>query len=203
MILWTIQHIEAWQRAQCDDVLRATQQYAQASYDDAGNTFLPAYEWLAAEMWRRVGAPPSGIRYPVWAWAQCGTSGTTKPTLSDPGHLPPRTRGVCIEFEMPDDQVLLSDFDLWAYVLLGPKTYIPRCVEEMELLDELGARDFDVYTDAEIRSSWERIFDLDFAAPDIAVPRVEKWIQATVWEVPLTTVRVVEEFVAPALTIAP
>ena len=33
------------------------------------------------------------------------------------GHLPKGERGVRLELQVADDRVLLSDFDLWHYVL--------------------------------------------------------------------------------------
>jgi len=194
MILWTIQHIGAWEAAERAGVLRASAQHAQANDRETADIFSPAYQWLIEEMRQRVGEPPPGVAYPVWAWAQCGSRGL-KPNLAEPGHLAPNARGVCIEFEMPPERVLLSDFDLWHFVF-GQDTHIPVSVEEMELLDEWDVSDRDVYTQAEIRASWNRIFDLDFSAPDIARPRAQKWIQGTVWEVPFNLVRAVEAFVA-------
>lgn len=200
MILWTIQHIDAWETAERAGVLRASPEHTQANHRVTADLFGPAYQWLIEEMQRRVGEPPPGVTYPVWAWAQCGSRGA-KPNLTEPGHLAPETRGVCIEFELPPERVLLSDFDLWHFVF-GQDTYIPSSLEEMELLDEWEVTDRDVYTAAEIRASWNRIFDLDFAARDIAAPRNDKWIQGTVWEVPLHTVRAVGEFIAPPITTA-
>lgn len=195
MILWTIQHFEAWKVAQRAGVLRASEEHSQATDRDTASIFRPAYEWIITEMRRRVGEPPPGVLYPLWAWAQCGNSHAPKPDLTEPGHLPPGTPGICIEFEMPGDHVLLSDFDLWHFVF-GQNTYIPSTIEVIELPDEFSAIDQHVYSAEEIRASWNRIFDLDFAAHDVAFPRAQKWIQAVMWEMPLRSVRVVDAFIA-------
>lgn len=187
LILWTIQTSEAWREAEAHGVLRASRTHI---YED----YLPAYDWLVAEMRQRVGAPPSGVQYPVWAWEQYRGTSAARPDLPAPGHLPAGTRGVCIEFTVAPDAVLLSDFDLWHYVL--NRFFLATTLEEVDLLLTWNVDERDVYTEAEIRASWSRIFDLDFASPEIAWPRAEKSLQATVWEVPLSSIRVVQEFTA-------
>jgi hypothetical protein len=47
-----------------------------------------------------------------------------------------------------------------------------------------------------IERSWERIFDLNFSAHDIAEPLPQKSIQATLWEVKLSSIRKVQHFIA-------
>ena len=117
-----------------------------------------------------------------------------KPDLTAPGHFAEGTRGVCIEFAAAPDAVLLSDFELWHYVL--NRFFLPATLAEIDLLSEWNVDERDVYTEAEVRASWSRILDLDFSSPGIAEPRAEKSLQATVWEVPLSSVGAVEEFIA-------
>lgn len=134
-------------------------------------------------MQRRIGAPPPGVRYPVWAWYQYQDERARRPDLRRSAHAPSGTPLVLIEFELPDDQVLLSDFELWHYVLND--WYVAARVW----------RDRTYPPDVRERS-WRRIFDLDRIIVDLAGPRSGRSIQATVWQVPMSVVRRVRPFVA-------
>jgi hypothetical protein len=195
MILWTIQDTGAWERSKRAGVLKADARRAD-------RWFGPAYHWMADQMRARIGLPPGGQKLPIWAWLRwAGNRG--RPDLRATGHLPRGTRGGRIEFQ-PDEPVLLSDFDLWHFVL--NYWYLPTSEEDGERFEaDLARRGLSFYQtkplpDAllhrAILESWERIFDLDWTAEGIAGPRARKSIQATVWQVRLTSVRTVTEFVA-------
>ena len=103
-------------------------------------------------------------RYPWWGWAR------PKPDLRRTGHLPQGTRGVRLELELADDQVLLSDFDAWHVVL--NRGYL--ALNEAEF-DDFYRRFDESVPDPHawplpepwhtlIVSSWERIFDLETQA---------------------------------------
>jgi len=79
--------------------------------------------------------------------------------------------------------VLLSDFDLWHYVL--NRWYLPQTPSEAK--DEL--EDAARLRTRRLTRSWRRIFDLDFYLEGVSVPRSERSIQATVWQVPLGAIR--------------
>ena len=114
MILWTIQPIEVWNIIQDTGVYHC---------DPVKSTMLKLelveeYEWLIRQMKKRIGLPPTGVTYPVWAWyAQNGKH--RKPDLRSErwGYGPGNEQYACIEFEIPDNLVLLSDFDVWHIVL--------------------------------------------------------------------------------------
>ena len=69
--------------------------------------FKEAYEWLSARMAERIGPPPEGVIYPVWAWPAAVEhfSNDLKPGQ------------VKIEFEAPRDRILLSNFEGWHAVI--------------------------------------------------------------------------------------
>ena len=116
MILWTIQTEAAWCCARRRGVLRADGRRVWHS-------FRGPYRWLVREMVDRIGKPPRGVNYPIWAWAQYETAILRRPDLRHSGHLSPGTLGVLMQFAAPEDQTLLFDFDLWHYVLNG--WYLP------------------------------------------------------------------------------
>ena len=168
------------------------------------NFFLPAYQWLSQQMRIRVGSPPTNDALPVWAWYQWQGKKKNKPDLRSGGHLPKGERGVRLELEVGDHRVLLSDFELWHYVL--NYWYLPLSEEDGETFEatlEQHALSFfqtkplpDPKFHQVIVSSWQCIFDISWSAKGITRPRKEKSIQAILWEIRLEDVRSVQEFVA-------
>ena len=109
--LWTMQHADAWTALQHDGVLRG-------SPDRFWADFRSAYDWMAAQLEQRIGPPPEGGRYPLWAWYQWeGRRG--RRDLRQSGYGLRGTPMVQIEFEIDAARVLLSDFDRWNTVLGG------------------------------------------------------------------------------------
>ncbi|UYZ73367.1 DUF3841 domain-containing protein [Moraxella bovis] len=53
----------------------------------------------------------------MWAWYHAHGANKPKPDLRKSGHLPKGERGVRIEFTLPKERVLLSNFDGWHAVL--------------------------------------------------------------------------------------
>ena len=68
---------------------------------------------------------------PIWAWYQWEGS-RRKPDLRASGYLPKGEPGVRLELRVADDRVLLSDFDLWHYVL--NYWYLPKSEKAGEAL---------------------------------------------------------------------
>ncbi|MEL6110217.1 MAG: DUF3841 domain-containing protein, partial [Planctomycetota bacterium] len=61
LTLWTIQTPSAWESLQRLGVLRARRRLAD-------RYFLPAYDWMAAQMRERIGPPKSSrVSVPLWA----------------------------------------------------------------------------------------------------------------------------------------
>lgn len=80
--------------------------------------FTKAYDWLVARMNLQIGSPRDGVKYPVWAWYAQG-SGHKKPDLRRErwSNGSDGKKMVCMELEVPDEQVVLSDFDNWHAIL--------------------------------------------------------------------------------------
>jgi len=197
MVLWTTQSIEAWEilcksgKLHCDNRL-------------SDHEYAHAYEWMAEQMYKRVLFPQAAGAFPLWAWYQWGGERRKKPDLRSSGHLPRGSEGVRIEFELKDSFVLLSDFELWHYVL--NYWYLPASVAGGEAFEaestEKGLSFYETKPLADLRyhrqiqKSWERVFDLNWIEKDLAVPREMKSIQATFWELSMDNVRRVEKFIA-------
>jgi len=195
MQLWTIQTEEAW---------RALNQrgYLRCRRNDADRDFLPAYDWMVSQMLTRIGQPAKRVSLPIWAWYQYDNHRQKRPDLRHSTLLPPGTRGHRIEFTIPDHDVLLSDFELWHYVL--NYWYLPQSERDA---DEFSARHESLRcswsnpphkqrVNDMIRTSWDRIFDLTWSNEYIAATRMNKSIQATLWQFDLAQVKTVDSFIA-------
>ena len=99
-----------------------------------------------------------------------------------------------IEVEIPDNKVVLSDFDNWHSVLNGTYSYTQTTNEKefdevYEWLQSLPEEQ----RSQEIRHSWESIFDISIWDTDFS--RNGIWVQATVWELKKEYIRKVYPFV--------
>ncbi len=163
MRLWTQQSPRAWETLQKSGLLHADGRLAD-------HFFRPAYRWLAEQMRERLGPPPRGVRYPLWAFRT--RSGSTTPPRKWTGSSKPE---VAIVFDAPDDDVLLSDFDLWHCVL--NRWYIPSSMRDLRDVDDA----------AEIERSWVRIFAIGKRNPYGCANG--GCVQACLWELRLDQVR--------------
>ena len=196
MTLWTIQSIAAWKILQREQVLFADQRYSE-------ELFLDAYRWMVKQMECRIESESENTSLPLWAWYQWEGK-RRKPDLRRSAHLPKGQRGVRIEFEQSDKGVLLSDFDLWHYVL--NYWYLPRTVADGEAFEaELSEHNLSFFEmkplpvrayHQRIEDSWDRIFDLDWAEEEISDPFSKKSIQATFWKLHFDQIRDVQFFTA-------
>lgn len=174
------------------------------------NDFKMAYNWMIEQMKIRLKIKrPNDSVYPVWAWYQwCGVD-KRKPDLRYSGYGEKGTKLYRIEFEIEDDQVLLSDFDLFHFVL--NYWYIPKNEKEHNVFEEkmdknsitlLDLQDFNKNSEEinslryKIEKSWDLIFDLDWYDEYITSPKHEKSIQAVFWELQWNQVNDIKEFIA-------
>ncbi len=198
MELWTIQTFEAWEQTIREGVLYGSREYAEPD-------FIPAYLWMSQQMRMKLPLPTdSKAERPVWAWYQYRDINKRKPDLREGAHLPRGTKGVRIKFLKENQQVLLSDFDLWHYVL--NYWYLPATLSEGEDFEErlsqqgLSFYDSNPLPDAKchrmIEDSWQRIFDLNWENEELVLPSHKKSIQATCWALRLEEVQQIDYFVA-------
>ena len=153
------------------------------------------YDWLVRQMKQRIGPPPEQVTYPVWALYQ-----------QDGKHRKPDLRRerwavgcngerfACIEIEIPDREVLLSDFDAWCMLLsdfLISDTEQEGCCLEAQ---------YEALSPSEKRrmkdKNWERVFNL--SPLNNGWSRRGYYIQANFWELRLEQVRDVRFFRAAA-----
>lgn len=167
MRLWTIQHQAAYEKMLKTGSLRADEEHLFC-----GTDFRYAYDWIAGQMSKRIGAPPEKVNYPVWLWYQWeGVHKRPNMRGSHRYYSPKGTPIVLLTVDVPDNFVLLSDFDMWNTVLNNEYLAV-------DMADDEGfCRNQD-----DIEKSWDRIFDID-ADYEYYSAAGEKSIQATMWEI--------------------
>lgn len=166
--LWTIQDAACWNLAVSRGVLRADGRRVWRE-------FREPYAWMREQMCARIG--PS-TRYPVWAWMY------PRPTTKVFANFDIKPSDVLVEFRMPKSDVLLSLFEEWHFVLNFD--YLAFSEDEYEDFHARFPRMSWINGSPEyrkeVRDSWKAIFDL------ISADTPRPWIQATMWEIPLTAV---------------
>lgn len=190
--LWSIQPQEAWEILETEGVYRAKRECVESFWPE----FLNAYQWMIRQAEENgIHRPPSCI-YPIWAWYRARGLKGDRPDLRETGHLARGEKGVLLELEVERNRVLLSDFDLWHFVL--NYWYLAADEADETLFEaEIEARGLNFFRQKplpdpdyhrRIEESWKRIFDLDWfhhedSAPEHPNPAEAKRIQAILWEV--------------------
>lgn len=187
MRLWTIQPPEVL------DTMNETGEFVcNPHLSENYNDFKNAYAWLIAKMNEKnivcIGNKPA---LPLWAWHTYDWKNSC-PDLDIVGRTD--MPNICIEFEIPDNQVLLSDFTAWHDVLNN--WYSDDSTSETE-----WQKNQTKYTELlpdekeQIKiKSWDKVFDVS--------PFKNEWItrgrfiQATFWRLTKDMIISAKEFVS-------
>lgn len=153
--------------------------------------------------------PPVGVGYPIWAWYQWEGKRKRR-DMRESGYAKRGEKIVQLTIEIDDRDVLLSDFDLFHYVL--NYCYLPESEEddaefEKEYISQgfcwSDLRNFNIQSSSirkirtKIVKSWERIFDLKKEDENIIYgSNAQKSIQATFWLLKIEQVIKTEIFIA-------
>ena len=129
MRLWTIQPEFVWELLRETGVYRCNPKLSV--YLSSHFNFGDGYDWLVKEMIDRIGQPPTNVRYPVWAWHTFDWK-RKKPDLRRVEFKGFPVPQVCLEVEIPDDQVLLHDEVAWHCVLNKMPVIEADTIEEGE-----------------------------------------------------------------------
>ncbi|MGL5257959.1 MAG: DUF3841 domain-containing protein [Proteocatella sp.] len=202
MKLWTIQSYEAYEILRNTGVLRADKNYI---FDD---NFCYAYKWIIEKMQSKSIILPKNVEYPIWAWYQW--EGKHKRLdMRQSGYATRGEKIVQLTIEIDSKDVLLSDFDLFHYVLnywyLAIDEEDDRAFEleyknlgfEYDDLKNLSIQNESMrYLRNKIENSWNNIFDLEKEDEYIYGRKSQKSIQATFGELKLEQVVKSEIFIA-------
>ena len=190
--LWTFQPLDV-----CNGLLEQHTLYVNPTHPrflaDIDN-FRDAYEWMREQMKERI--PGYQGHYPWWAYDHFPDLRRYR------WHTPPYgERLVRLELAIPSEQVILSGYDTWHWVLNRwylPETFAdePTKASESEVWErgaKLGGVDtfkdnpFAEPWEAQLQASWRHIFDIDSGQPRYTV-------QANFERLELTQVVKVTEF---------
>lgn len=189
MILWTIQPKNTLDIIKEKGVF--TCDTTKSEWYNSSNEFHRAYDWLVKEMDNRGIYHPKELQLPLWAWHTIEYK-HQKPDYYEMGFGKEGDELICIEFEISDNEVLLSDFDNWLLILNND--FVTECNngkewdEEQQWLDNLP----EDKRKTAIINSWQRIFNLEAVNNDIRI--AGSYIQATFWQLKKEMIRKVEYF---------
>lgn len=188
MKLYTIQPLEFY-----NELIRNKEVHCSEKHIDS--YFKDSYDWIITQMENRIEKKPIKDIYPIWSWYQYKNSKTKRPDLRASGLLSKGTKGVLIEFEKPETEILLSDFNLWHFVL---NYWHIADNEEQELeFNKLLKTSNVEFSDKEnytlelkniLESSWYKIFDMNYSSTYTADVFNRRKIQATFWTLKSTEI---------------
>lgn len=188
MRLWTVQPLEAVEILERDGVFTCDE-CLSINWGD----FHDAYVWLVDEMDNRNIHHPEGLTLPLWAWHTRNWK-HKKPDFRTIGLGCPGHRYVCIEFEIDDKDVLLSDYDNWHFVLNRSWFDDSKNEEEWEKLHEwYDSLDWPT-REKMMLESWQKIFDVEPEKTDWGCKGA--YVQATFWELRKDMVKDIKYFTA-------
>lgn len=156
-----------------------------------------AYRWLCDQMRRRIGPPPEGTRYPIWAWYRQQGRPDGKPDMRSWRTEEGTEHVVRLKLDVPDWEVMLTDFDDWHCAL--NYWYLPRDRADSEAFDKMveiaGEEWLDVgnmektspYLEKArqiVEKSWERMIGVREGESEYCtLPWDKRSIQATFWQI--------------------
>ncbi len=187
MKVWTVQPVSVWEQFERDGIFRCDE-----NKSENGEDFKRAYAWMIEQMDKKM-PHPEKCTLPMWAWYRYDWK-NKKPDLRKSGFATPKEKSVCIELDIPEEEVLLSDFNAWHYVLNYSWFDDSQNEEEWEKLHEW----FDGLSGEEREKlrieSWQKIFNIE--------PFENDWysrggyVQAVFWEIKKEYVKKVQHFTA-------
>ena len=191
MILYTTQDYSVFEQVIAGETYRARRPpYDGDDADTVDEMFLRSYDWMMNQMDQKIGLRPSPETYPTWAYYQWYGPDKKKPDLRYSGHRCFAEKRTCalMTIEIPDNEVLLSDYDTWHCVLncwyLGEEK---RSDELWDIKNDLKVcsdfNDYPEWMQIELEKSWHNIFDMESSRKYFEIPVEQQIIQATFWEI--------------------
>lgn len=190
MKLWSFQYEEVWDAIQKEGFHRVKDDFVDKD-------FAVKYKWLVAQMHKKVGPPPEGVTYPIWAYARRNGVDGKRPDLRHNEYGKKGDKLVLLELDIPEERLCLSDLDAWNIVLLDG-----YCCYEDDSEDKWNRRRKwlnslpEVARSLAIKSSWHEIFNIAKEPFDNGFISYGNWLQATFWEIRKEDVVSVKHFTA-------
>lgn len=190
MRLWTMQPVEVYEILLRDGVFHCDPNKIPEP------SFTEAYDWLNQYL-EKKDSKPQNVKYPIWAWFRFNGK-EKKPDLRHSCYGYRGDKMVCIELDIPDEKVLLSDFDLWHFPL--NRWWLNDCFypEYNDEEDDKARAWFKSLSkeqqETEKEKSWEQIFNIEPFESDWILRG--KYVQAIFWEIKLDQVKKIQYFTA-------
>ena len=187
IVLYSYQSKEAVAKLKSEGVLRLTEAEKSLIVPSSFNNFpaaLHSYEFMVYEMKKRLPPPKSpDCAFPLWGWYK--SLGKNPPTKDLDGI---HRGNVRLRIEIEEERVLLSDFDMFAY-LFGGGLYFKETPEDEEFVEKHLFDPIEVFY-----PNMEQIFTLHrkHKTPYCESYRKET-IQGTFWELFLEDVTEIKE----------
>ena len=191
MRLWSIQTVQAYEELLSKGVLYTNEKLSMAHEEPI---FKVAYRYMMKQFAFRLSTKISN--YPIWSWYWYDGKLKPRPDLRCKYYDTPGTKLVRLTLDVPDNEVLLSDFNLFYFVLND--WYIPKNQQDLEKYDKLKI----TLTNDELnklkQDSWDLIFDLEREDDDNFMfgKKDKKIIQAITACIKIDQVKKVDYFIA-------
>jgi len=179
MILWTFQPASILEEIERTGTFRCD---PDRSFNlTKENSLKGQYAWLMDQMGKRIGPRPEGVSYPVWAWHTWDFERRC-PDSDSGAFLESREPKAALTLDLPEDRLVLTDFDAWQLVMNG--NYVSDLISseadfERTLSWLEGLSEEDLRKETEL--SWQRVFDTEPYDSDFFTRG--RYVQATFWEI--------------------
>lgn len=190
MRLWTMQPPEVL------EIIEKTGKFTcdkEKSYWHDDEYFCRAYDYMIAQMHINNIRQPKNTTWPIWAWHTWNWK-HKKPDLRNIGLGKRGRKCVCIELEIPDNKVLLSDELQWHCVLNNDYNNPGKTEEKWDYYNDIyESLKFPFQKEIIKIASWNNIFDV--TPCDNGFVANGKYIQAVFWEIKKENIIRTQEFI--------
>lgn len=182
MRIWTFQPLDAINQINntgeyvCDKKKLKSNFSSEEDY----NEWIKSYKWLIEQMRGKIRNSPQDT-FPIWGWHTRNFK-HKKPDFRESIYGNRGEKYACFELEIPDSEVLLSDYDAWHWVL-NNCYYNHNCISEEQFLkDEEMLKELDNKKKQKtVEDSWQGIFDIEPFENNYTAKG--KYVQATFWKI--------------------
>lgn len=186
MTLWTIQEYSVFKMMEKEGVYRCDPRKSEFIQEWYG--FANAYDWISKQMKKKIGNPPKGIEYPVWAWYLY--EGKNKCPDMRRSDVKVNKKSVVWEIEIPDNEVLITDEEYWHLVINDCLYYKANkknmSIKQWERDSEKEEKYFNSLSPEEQKQYKEKSWENIICSPaDLNI----SYAQATFWELKASQIK--------------
>lgn len=190
MILYSTQNLSIFEKLQKGETHYACSPSFYDEPDVVDEMWVRSYDWISDRMEERIGPKPNHDVYPTWAYYHWYGAKKKKPDLRYTGARCFAEKRTCalMTLEIPDNEVLLSDYDTWHCVL--NQWYLGEEKRSGEIWDITREnkhwreyKDYPNWLKQELYESWLNVFDMELSRKYFEIEEEHQTIQATFWQI--------------------